>query len=39
MRGEAVSFYERLGYEHMDDHVIKSGDFDCVKMRKIVASV
>ena len=33
-RIEAVGFYERLGYSHVDDSVIKSGNFDCVKMNK-----
>ena len=29
-----VSFYERLGYSVVDDTVIKSGTFDCVRMLK-----
>ena len=33
-RTEAVGFYEKLGYAHVDDNVIKSGNFDCVKMNK-----
>lgn len=33
-RLEAVTFYEKLGYQHVDDSVIKSGNFDCVKMNK-----
>ena len=33
-RTVAVGFYEKLGYAHMDDAVIKSGDFDCIRMRK-----
>lgn len=32
----AVGFYEKLGYERVDDTVIKSGDFDCIKMRKML---
>ena len=35
-RLEAVGFYEKLGYMHVDDSVIKSGNFDCVKMYKIM---
>ena len=35
-RTEAVGFYEKLGYGHVDDNVIKSGNFDCVKMNKIL---
>jgi len=33
-RIEAVPFYEKLGYEILDDKVIKSGNFDCVRMYK-----
>ncbi len=33
-RIEAVQFYEKLGYAQDDDEVIKSGNFDCVRMRK-----
>ena len=32
----AVGFYEKLGYKRMDDEIIKSGSFDCVRMRKRV---
>ena len=35
-RIEAIDFYEKLGYKHIDDSVIKSGSFDCVKMNKIL---
>ncbi len=35
-RLEAIDFYEKLGYKHIDDSVIKSGTFDCVKMNKIL---
>ena len=35
-RLEAIKFYEKLGYVHVDDSVIKSGNFDCVKMNKIL---
>ena len=35
-RLEAIDFYEKLGYKHVDDSVIKSGNFDCVKMNKIL---
>ena len=33
-RMEAVGFYEKLGYAHAGENVIKSGNFDCVKMNK-----
>ena len=33
-RVTAVGFYEKVGYKHVDDTVIKSGDFDCIKMNK-----
>lgn len=33
-RTEAVGFYEKLGFNRMDDEVIKSWSFDCVRMRK-----
>lgn len=33
-RVTAVGFYEKAGYKHADDTVIKSGDFDCIKMNK-----
>ena len=36
-RLEAISFYEKSGYSHMDDTVIKSGDFDCIRMHKVIA--
>ncbi|MBP5414281.1 MAG: GNAT family N-acetyltransferase, partial [Lachnospiraceae bacterium] len=35
-RLEAVKFYEKLGYERFGDEVIKSGNFDCVRMFKEV---
>ena len=35
-RLEVIDFYEKLGYKHIDDSVIKSGTFDCVKMNKIL---
>ncbi len=35
-RVEAVGFYEKLGYTHMDDEVIKSWSFDCKRMYKIL---
>ena len=31
---EAVEFYEKLGYAHVDDSVVRSGVFDCIRMRK-----
>lgn len=30
----AVGFYEKLGYSRMDDEIIKSWSFDCVRMHK-----
>ena len=33
-RTVAVPFYEKLGYAPVDDTVIKSGSFDCIRMRK-----
>ena len=33
-RLEAVGFYEKLGYSRIDDEVIKSWNFDCVRMYK-----
>ena len=33
-RVEAVRFYEKLGYRRIDDEIIKSWSFDCVRMRK-----
>ena len=33
-RVEVVDFYTKLGYSHIDDHVGKSGNFDCIKMKK-----
>ena len=33
-RTVAVPFYEKLGYASMDDTVIRSGSFDCIRMRK-----
>ena len=35
-RLEAVGFYEKLGYTHTDDSVIKSGNFDCIRMNKTI---
>ena len=33
-RTVAVPFYEKLGYASMDDTVIRSGSFDCIRMCK-----
>ncbi len=33
-RVEAVGFYEKLGYSRIDDEVIKSWSFDCIRMVK-----
>ena len=35
-RLEAIDFYAKLGYNHVDDSVIRSGTFECVKMSKIL---
>ena len=35
-RLETIGFYEKLGFEHIDDTVIRSGTFDCVRMKKTV---
>jgi hypothetical protein len=35
-RVEAIGFYEKAGYLHVDNTVIKSGDFDCIRMNKIL---
>lgn len=36
-RVEAIGFYEKAGYLHEDDTVIKSGDFDCIRMHKVIS--
>ena len=33
-RIEVKGFYEKLGYVYIDDDVVKSGSFDCIRMRK-----
>lgn len=33
-RTEVVDFYKRLGYVQISSEVIKSGVFDCIKMKK-----
>lgn len=35
-RLETIGFYENLGFEHVDDVVIRSGTFDCIRMKKTV---
>ena len=35
-RVEAVGFYEKLGYSRLDNEIIKSWSFDCIKMCKII---
>lgn len=37
-RLEAVGFYEKLGYKLLCDDVVKSGAFECVRMRKVLTS-
>ena len=33
----AAPFYEKLGYAAVDGAVVKSGSFDCIRMRKRIA--
>lgn len=35
-RLEATGFYEKLGYRRLDDTIIKSGNFDCIRMVKTI---
>ena len=35
-RVEVVPFYEKRGYVRLNDTVIKSGNFDCIRMSKIL---
>ena len=35
-RVNAKGFYEKAGFNQIDDTMIKSGDFDCIKMHKII---
>ncbi len=35
-RLETIKFYEKLGYEHTDDKVLRSGTFDCIRMEKTI---
>lgn len=35
-RLETIGFYEKLGFEHIDDTIIRSGTFDCVRMKKTI---
>ena len=35
-RTVVVPFYEKLGYAAVDDAVVKSGSFDCIRMRKTI---
>lgn len=37
-RLEAVGFYEKLGYKLINSDVVKSSTFDCVRMKKSLAS-
>ena len=32
----AVKFYEKLGYKPVSNAIVKSGPFDCVRMRKFL---
>ena len=33
-RTVAVGFYEKNGYKPINDEVVKSGNFDCIRMQK-----
>ena len=33
-RLEAVGFYEKLGYSRCNDEIIRSGNFECIRMKK-----
>ena len=35
-RLEVVPFYEKAGFSQMDGKLIKSGNFDCIRMNKIL---
>ena len=35
-RVEVVSFYEKLGYICIDGTLVKSGNFDCIRMCKFL---
>ncbi len=35
-RISAVEFYSKLGFVKVDDKVVKSGSFDCVRMEKVL---
>ncbi len=35
-RVEAVGFYEKLGYTHVDDSLNMSGCFECITMNKMI---
>ena len=38
-RIEAVPFYEKLGYVCIDGTMVKSGNFDCTRMHKILRGI
>ena len=33
-RLEAVDFYKKLGYALVNEEVVRSGSFDCIRMNK-----
>ena len=35
-RLEVVSFYEKTGFRVMDGKIIKSGNFECIRMNKLL---
>ena len=38
-RIEAVVFYEKNGFRHVCDDIVKSGSFECIRMRKDLVPV
>ena len=38
-RTVAVPFYEKLGYVSVDGSMVKSGSFDCIRMRKRIVRI
>ena len=35
-RLEAVTFYEKKGFKVLDDRIVKSGTFECIRMNKLL---
>lgn len=38
-RVEVIDFYEKLGYEHVDDEITDNSIFKCIKMKKILDKI